>query len=93
MKYRQKKLSRRELIKYIVLGATIPYVWGDAYKAEAAKASKALMKYQDKPNGSEKCSNCIQFIPGDTSDANGECKVVAGSISPQGWCTAFSPKS
>ncbi|WP_363319989.1 high-potential iron-sulfur protein [Nitrosomonas sp.] len=48
---------------------------------------------QDKPNGSEKCSNCIQFIPGDTSDANGECKVVAGSISPQGWCTAFSPKS
>ncbi|MCW5598176.1 MAG: high-potential iron-sulfur protein [Nitrosomonas sp.] len=80
----------------MALGAAMPFILGvthNARSAEAAKASKALMKYQDKPNGNEKCSNCIQFIPGDTPDANGECKVVAGSISPQGWCTAFAAKS
>lgn len=93
MNFHQKKFSRRELIKFMVLGATIPFMGGLINKAEAAKASKALMKYQDKPNGNEKCSNCIQFIPGKTPEANGECKVVEGSISPQGWCTAYAPES
>lgn len=93
MNYRQKRFTRRELIKLAALGATIPFTWGLINKAEAAKASKALMKYQETPNGNEKCSNCMQFIPGDTPDANGECKVVQGSISPQGWCTAYSKKT
>ncbi|SER09123.1 High potential iron-sulfur protein [Nitrosomonas sp. Nm51] len=95
MSYHQKKCSRRELIKYMAFGAAIPFIWGfsNTTKSEAAKASKAQMKYQDEPNGSEKCSNCIQFIPSETPDANGNCKVVQGSISPEGWCTAFAPKS
>jgi hypothetical protein len=84
-----KKFTRRELIKFVALGATIPFTWALINKAEA---SKALMKYQETPNGNEKCSNCMQFISGDTPDADGECKVVQGSISPQGWCTAYSQK-
>lgn len=93
MNYLQKKFSRRELIKFMAFGATIPFIGAFINKAEAAKASKALMKYQDKPNGNEKCSNCIQFIPGEAPEANGECKVVEGSISPQGWCTAYAPRA
>lgn len=93
MKYDQKKFSRRQVIKIIAFGATIPLMGTLIDKAEAAKAAKELMKYQDKPNGNEKCSNCIQFIPGKTPEADGECKVVEGSISPQGWCTAYSPES
>lgn len=93
MNYRQKRFSRRELIKFTVFGATIPFIWGLTNKAEASKASKEQVKYQDKPNKNEKCSNCIQFIPGEAQDADGECKVVQGSISPQGWCTVFAQKS
>ncbi|HRQ04623.1 high-potential iron-sulfur protein [Nitrosomonas halophila] len=93
MNYRHKKFSRRELIKFMAFGATTPFIWGLTNKTEAAKASKAQVKYQDEPKGNEKCSNCIHFIPGETQDANGECKVVQGSVSPQGWCTAFAPES
>lgn len=93
MNYRQKRFTRRELIKFAALGVTVPFMWASINKAEASKASKALMKYQETPNGNEKCSNCLQFIPGDKPDANGECKVVQGSISPQGWCTAYSKKT
>lgn len=93
MNYHQKKFSRRELIKLIVCGFTVPFIGSLANKAEAAKTSKALVKYQDTPNGNKKCSDCIQFIPGETSDDKGKCKIVEGSISSQGWCTAFAPKS
>ena len=90
MYYRQKRFTRRELIKFVAVGAAIPFMWGLTNKTDAAKASKESVKYQEKPNGNEKCSNCMQFIPGESPDANGECKVVQGSISPQGWCTVYS---
>lgn len=61
--------------------------------AEAAKAAKSSMMYQDKPHGNQQCSGCVQFIPGSSPDAKGTCRVVAGSIDPQGWCVAFTPKS
>jgi hypothetical protein len=76
------------MIKFIALGATFPFMNSLIAQAQAAKASKALMKYRDEPNGEEQCSNCMQFIP-----ASGECKVVEGSISPNGWCTAYVKKS
>ncbi len=42
MNYHQKKFSRRELIKLIVCGFTVPFIGSLANKAEAAKTSKAL---------------------------------------------------
>jgi len=57
------------------------------------KASKASMQYRDSPNGKQECSNCMQFIPGKTPKAKGSCKIVAGAISPAGWCIAYTPKS
>lgn len=91
MNYRQKKFSRRKIIKFMVLGTTVPFAFTS--RAQAAKASKEAMQYRDKPNGEKQCSNCMQFIPGKTPEASGECKVVEGNISPQGWCTAYAPKS
>jgi len=58
-----------------------------------AKASKAVMQYQDHPKGKQDCVGCIQFVPGKTPAAMGTCKVVEGAISPEGWCIAFAPKS
>ena len=92
MNYHQKKFSRRKIIKMMMLGASLPFITGVNGRAQAAKASKESMQYRDSPNGKEKCSNCLQFIPGETPEANGTCKVVEGSISSNGWCTAYTPR-
>ncbi|PSJ16887.1 high-potential iron-sulfur protein [Nitrosomonas supralitoralis] len=93
MNYSEKKISRRKIIKFMAIGATFPIMNSVIGQAQAAKASKELMKYRNEPNGEEKCSNCMQFIPGKTTDSEGECKVVEGSISPNGWCTAYAKKT
>ena len=61
--------------------------------AQGGMESKAMAKYQEKPNGSQECDGCMQFVPGKDSSANGTCKIVQGSISPKGWCMNFTPKS
>ncbi|MDA8384369.1 MAG: twin-arginine translocation signal domain-containing protein [Betaproteobacteria bacterium] len=90
-----KKMSRRSILKGAAALAGLSVVPGliASRTAEAAKVPKAAMQYRDHPNGANHCSKCIQFIPGGSPAANGTCKVVAGSISPNGWCVAFSPKA
>ena len=61
--------------------------------ALAAKAPKDALKYQDHPHEAQDCAGCIQFIPGKSATAMGECKVVDGPISPKGWCLAFVKKT
>ncbi len=63
--------------------------------SEAAHAAGTLPKanahYQEKPNGTKHCSLCNYYIPG--SATAGQCKVVAGPILANGWCTLFAPKA
>ncbi|WP_298016138.1 high-potential iron-sulfur protein [uncultured Castellaniella sp.] len=62
-----------------------------AVAAESSgKASKAEVKYQDHPDGAAFCANCANFTPGPAPDAPGACLVVAGEISPKGWCLAYA---
>lgn len=58
-------------------------------------ASRQALKYQDKPNGANQCSNCAQFVPGKAATDKGGCKVIPGDseISPNGWCVAWSKKA
>jgi hypothetical protein len=60
--------------------------------ARAGNASKDDFHYQDHPNEEKRCANCVQFIPAGDAQQPGACKIVAGSISPNGWCMAFTPK-
>lgn len=87
-----RKISRRDVIRFAVLATAAPLVGGVVDQAQAAKATKKQMQYQDKPKGKQDCSNCLQFIPGKSAKADGGCKVVAGSISPNGWCIAYAAK-
>lgn len=88
-----KKISRRTLLKGVAALTGVAIVSSFGRNAGAAKSSKAAMKYQDKPNGDEQCSACRFFIPGKTLKAKGTCQVVEGSISPHGWCTAYTTKA
>ncbi|MGA7802158.1 MAG: twin-arginine translocation signal domain-containing protein [Gammaproteobacteria bacterium] len=93
--FQDKKLSRRSVLKgaAMLAGAAAGSTLLVGNEALAAKAPKAAMQYQDHPKGGNDCSKCMQFIPGGSPKADGTCKVVAGSISPRGYCLAFTPKS
>ena len=83
------KFSRRSLLKSAVLltGAACGGVLVHREARAQQKASKAAMKYQDHPNGEQKCSDCLQFVPPNS------CKVVEGDISPNGYCIAWVKKT
>ncbi|HEY3911579.1 MAG TPA: hypothetical protein VGM07_17080 [Stellaceae bacterium] len=51
--------------------------------AARQKVSQAAARYQDRPNGGFSCAACALFRP------PGSCVVVAGAISPHGWCRFF----
>jgi High potential iron-sulfur protein len=50
------------------------------------KIAQAMVQYQPTPKDGNKCSTCVNF------EAPASCKIVAGSISPNGWCIAYAPK-
>ena len=75
-----KNPSRRSVF-YIASGTIIL-----AARARAdALQSQASVSYQTTPSDGQQCSFCKNFIAG------GACKIVAGTISPHGYCVAFEP--
>jgi len=86
-------LSRRNFLSgVVVLPALAGLVLTQTATAEA-KGSQAQFKYQNTPKNGQKCSQCKFFIKGSSATANGSCSLVAGTISPNGWCIAYAKKS
>ncbi len=86
-------MTRRSFVaNAVVLPALAGLLLAETTTAQA-KGSQAQFKYQSTPNNGKKCSQCTFYIPGSSPKANGTCKIVDGSISPNGWCSAFSAKS
>lgn len=56
-----------------------------AVPLHAAKVAKSVVQCQDTTKDGKKCSACIHFLP-----KTNECKVVEGSIDPDGWCSLFA---
>lgn len=79
------RLSRRALLRASVGAAAM---LGTAAPAAAQiKVSKPSVAYQDQPDGNRRCALCAHFV------APGSCRIVAGPISPQGWCRLFAAAS
>jgi hypothetical protein len=76
------RISRRAAIQ---AGVLLLIVRGSTVKAQA-KIAQNLVHYQQKPKGTEECEGCLHFMPPDA------CKMVAGKVSPKGWCALFAPK-
>jgi hypothetical protein len=51
------------------------------------KIAPEMVMYQDQPKDGQECDQCLHFEPPHA------CKIVAGEISPKGWCGVFAPKS
>lgn len=86
-----KPASRRSIVIGATALAAAPFL--APTQALAGVVTQANAKYQDHPKGPSHCSICNYFIPGPKADANGTCKQVAGSISPNGWCQFFAKKA
>ena len=52
----------------------------------AQKLGQAEIGYQPSPRGAQRCDQCVNWLGGNT------CKVVAGVVSPSGWCGLFMPR-
>ncbi|AEM49324.1 High Potential Iron sulfur Protein Hip [Acidithiobacillus ferrivorans] len=88
-----QNLSRRDVLKGIAITAGVVAAGavvgvnpiGAAHAAGKCPGitPKASLQYQPHPKGKEQCSACANFI------APHCCKVVAGSVVPEGYCMAF----
>jgi hypothetical protein len=76
-----EKLTRGGALKALIV---LPALAGLMPAVATATTNKAQYKYQDKPGrGGAKCAQCRAF------QAPHGCSVVTGTISPNGWCTAW----
>ena len=81
-------VSRRRLLRdgaFFAGGAVV--AGGILIAAPAsAKTSQKGVAYQATPKGAARCDKCSFWQP------PASCKVVAGTISPSGWCNLYAPK-
>jgi hypothetical protein len=47
--------------------------------------AQSAVGYREKPQGNARCDACIQW------QAPASCKIIAGVINPNGWCTLYAP--
>ncbi|MDE2007925.1 MAG: hypothetical protein KGI51_15245 [Rhodospirillales bacterium] len=92
--------DRRRLLALVLAGTVLPVLPA----AAATKAAKAAAQYQDHPKNGAMCGHCQFFIAkggkagqgmmggamGPGKMADGTCKIVAGAISPMGWCQFYA---
>jgi hypothetical protein len=86
----QKDFSRRAFFRRVTtyaVGAAVIQGFGPSRVVAQAKVAQNTVSYQDKPKGAQRCDGCSLFQPPNA------CKVVAGEVSPQGWCSLFSAKA
>ncbi len=66
----------------VLLGAGLLAV---STAAAGTKMAQSAVGYREKPQGNARCDGCTQW------QAPAACKIVAGTISPSGWCTLYAP--
>ena len=49
------------------------------------KYSKERVGYRDEPYQGRTCAKCVLYA------GHGECAIVEGEVSPNGWCVQWTP--
>jgi hypothetical protein len=80
--------SRRDLMRtgMMIVAGTASVVVASTARAQDEKIAQELVQYQDQPKDGQKCNMCAQWVEPNA------CKIVAGKISPDGYCVAYAPK-
>jgi hypothetical protein len=87
-----RSIDRQAFLKGAILLPGLAGLLTSVAPADSSKASQASMHYQTTPNDGKQCSGCQFFIPAQDPKTDGSCKVVDGSISPNGYCMAYTAK-
>jgi hypothetical protein len=90
MSFDDKLSTRRTALKAglaIIAGTGAAAVAASRAQAQSAKADPSTVAYQTKPSNGQQCDGCVQWDPPNA------CKIVSGTIAPNGWCELYSPKS
>ena len=53
--------------------------------AQMKKYSKEQVGYRDEPYLGRTCAKCVLYV------GHGECAIVEGKVSPNGWCMQWTP--
>lgn len=81
--------NRRQMLRtgmMLVGAAAVGTAASSSAHAQDEKIAQELVQYQKMPKDGQKCSGCAQWV------APNACKIVAGVISPEGYCVAYAPK-
>lgn len=81
------QVSRRDFLNIATVGAGAVLAIGLTASPAYAKVPQKVVNYQPKPKGNQSCATCGLFVPQTT------CKLVDGTVAPQGWCTLYQPKA
>jgi len=54
-------------------------------KGALQKRSKEKVGYRDEPYEGRSCAKCVLYV------GHGECVIVEGEVSPNGWCVQWTP--
>ena len=81
----QQKFNRRKVLTSLISCAPLAALSFGGTNA-AAKVAQRAAQYQPAPKGGQACAGCNSFI------APNQCKLIAGEISPSGWCGLWTKK-
>jgi len=84
----RRRFSRRRALRDLagaVAGPAAAGLIAPRVRAQA-KAPKQAVRYQDEPQGNQRCDGCRYFIAAERA-----CERVEGDIAPAGWCTLWAP--
>ncbi|HEY1637565.1 MAG TPA: hypothetical protein VGF62_03495 [Rhizomicrobium sp.] len=85
--------SRRQMLGNLkVAGAAgglmaLGVVGGSRAADNSSQLRKQDVRYQDQPKGNQRCEGCKNFV------GPSACRVVQGSVNPNGWCLLFQGKT
>lgn len=81
-------LSRRVLLRAGVAGsvAALATAMPSRYGRGEAKLPQNQVSYQSSPKNGKHCQACVNY------EGNNSCRVVAGEISPDGWCRLWNAR-
>ena len=92
MRARIFRPSRRRALKgaasiggAVVLATALESAAQQKPKAGLKKRSKEAVGYRDEPLEGRSCAKCVLYV------GHGECVIVEGEVSPNGWCVQWTP--
>lgn len=80
--------SRRDMLRTgaMIAAGIAGVAAAPSARAQDEKIAQELVQYQPTPKDGQKCNMCAQWVEPNA------CKIVAGTISPNGYCVAYAPK-